>query len=133
MARHGILDRFRRPGSGSRALLCAIVALALAIRVLVPQGWMPDGTGGVMMCSGSAPVVMVPATHGGHEMPPGHGQDHPCPFAALGLAAAPPAGVAPLLPPAAVAAAGELVAHSIAVGHGLAAPPPPATGPPAFA
>ena len=128
-----LLQRLRRPGSGGRAWLCALLALALAIRLLVPQGWMPNGAGGVMMCSGSAPVAMASAMHGGQEMPAGHGQDHPCPFAALGLAAAPPAAVAPVLPPAAVTATGRSAAHAIAVGRGLAAPPPPATGPPAFA
>ncbi|MES2441785.1 MAG: hypothetical protein V4574_03075 [Pseudomonadota bacterium] len=116
----------------------ALLALALVARVLVPAGWMPaEGRGlAITLCSGgSAVAAWVDAAgkvHKGDHQPAG-APDHPCAFAGLG---APMLGgeVFPaILPASASDEAASLALTPAAVGRGLAAPPPPATGPPATA
>ena len=109
-----------------------MLAVAIALRLLVPVGWMPAPGGGLMICDGVAPAIHA-AHRGGHDQPAGHQQEHPCAFAALSLAMAPPATVPTVLAPATLTTGGRLAPLSVSVGRGLAAPPPPATGPPAFA
>lgn len=84
----------------SRVLVGLFVLPALALRVLVPQGFMP-GTGAddaptMQMCHGAGPLP-APTQHvpGGGHPAPGQGQHHqaPCVFATAG-AAAPPTPVA---------------------------------------
>ncbi len=124
-------------GMANRTRLAALLAVALVVRALVPTGWMPVATAqGVRLalCPGQdvTPPAMAGMHHGherdGKQPPP----DHPCAFAGLGLAAdtAPPF----VIPSAAPVAPPLVAAHPLAVtvGRGLAAPPPPATGPPAF-
>lgn len=127
-------QRLSRAGQGR---VIALLALALFVRALVPTGWMPVATAdglGMELCAGQAmaPQAMAGMKHGreqGKQALP----DHPCAFAGLGLAAdtAPPLVVVALalMPPPMLAPRGL----AIAIGRGLAAPPPPATGPPAFA
>ncbi len=135
-----------RPGR-PRTIALALLACALALRLLVPAGWMPvaDAQGlHLVLCSGSGPLEMpsphvLPAMAGmhqaGHTGHDHHHQgmpDHPCAFAGLGLALAEP--VLPMLAPVAIAAQTlvTLIPAAVAVGRGLAAPPPPPTGPPAL-
>ena len=128
-----------------------MLAAALFMRVLVPIGWMPvvDASGiHLEICSGWAkqpqPQPHNPhhMAHAGHHMPaekaPAHQHEpskhsgQPCAFSGLGLAflevaqplaivAAPDDEALPIHLPAAIPA------------RGLAAPPPPSTGPPALA
>ncbi len=115
------------------------------LRLAIPSGWMPvaDASGvRLIICTGmgptAAPVVTRKAVmaHGRHQMPSGQDHpagDHPCPFAGVALALAEPlsAGLEfPTRAPATVVAAADT---GVAVGRGLAAPPPPATGPPLLA
>lgn len=117
-----------------------LVLCALAMRMVVPQGfmWAADsgGVARIVICSGTMPAAMpgLNATrphddqrdHGGQEA------DHPCAFAAaasLDLASDPPRAI-PHAPRADAPVALHLFARP---GLGLAAPPPPKTGPPAFA
>lgn len=93
---------------------------------------MPVADGGgarLVPCSGAGPMVMG-AGHA-HDRHDGQSRvDSQCPFAAAAvpLLDAPPP---PLAPPAPRASYSEaLPAPAAAVGRGLAAPPPPATGPP---
>ena len=135
------MARFRRLSQRQRRLWMAFVALAMLVRLLVPAGWMPvaDAAGShLALCDGGMPVAkpMHGMRHGPtHGKAPMHHQgpsDHPCSFAGPAAALDTPVLDVPL-PPAAprhVAVTTHLVA---AIGHGLAAPPPPATGPPAFA
>ena len=123
-----------------------LVALALAVRLLVPAGFMPmTGKAGLEICAGqnadmSAMVSMpgmdmmqhampMQGTHHGDAMPGDH--DHDCGFAAaIGGAADLPTLVLPaMLAPVALPAAfvGPMI---VSPGLGLAAPPPPKTGPP---
>ena len=126
----------QRLSMANRGRLFAMLALALVVRALVPTGWMPVATDqGIRfeLCAGQA----MPPAAGMHHRHKGESQqtapDHVCAFAGLGLAAdtAPPPVMLALAPaPVPVAAPRAL---TVAIGRGLAAPPPPATGPPAFA
>lgn len=117
--------------------VAVLIALALVVRALVPAGWMPvaDGMGvRLALCPGQAPTAhAMPSMshgpeHGGKGLP-----DHPCAFAALGLAAGTVPPSLALLPRAVPVPAPIAQRDEGAIGRGLAAPPPPATGPPAFA
>ncbi|HEY1146059.1 MAG TPA: hypothetical protein VGE84_06940, partial [Allosphingosinicella sp.] len=67
----------------------------------------------------------------GHDKaPPGTAMDHPCAFAGFSAALAPVAFVK-LLVPLSIAAIVLMSSDEVAIGRGLAAPPPPSTGPPA--
>lgn len=125
-----------RSGLGRhKALALAVLACALALRMLVPQGWMAvsDNHGlRFVLCSGTGPLEMTMAMPGmaGHHDQSGHDrpmQDHPNAFANLGLALIEPMLIEPLL---LAAVALEPKALTVAIGRGLAAPPPPSTGPP---
>ncbi|MCW3835770.1 hypothetical protein ACFQ1E_05430 [Sphingomonas canadensis] len=123
----------------ARGLAVALVALALAVRVLVPSGWMPSAESrGLLLtlCSSASGAEIFVEIEG--KSGKGHGQgeqrDNPCAFAGLGMAFAAtdpvPAPAAPFHAQDRAPAAPALIA---AIGRGLAAPPPPATGPPATA
>ena len=104
------------------------------MRLLVPVGWMPATEQGfaITLCTGEGAVSAWVDDKGEiHKGKPSEQTSHPCIFAGFGAAfdistaidtvGAPvlPAGI---LPPSA--------AFVVAVGQGLAAPPPPSTGPP---
>lgn len=117
----------------------ALLALALAMRVLVPAGWMPAAGQGlaITLCSGEGAVTAwVDADGKIHKHDPAQGSmaDHPCAFAGMG---APMLGGDLPAPPAMLPAPRDEIARiaqaPAAIGQGLAAPPPPATGPPATA
>ena len=124
-------------------LALTLVACALAVKVLVPQGYMAaQGTSAmVTLCSGSGPemaAITIPLAdsgkqdgqggeHGGHKAP-----DGTCPFSGLGHAATP--GADPVLLLAAIA-------FVFATGFAVVALPaprrrawlsPPLRGPPAI-
>ena len=123
----------------SRALVALLLAVLLAGRMVVPAGWMPVRTAQgitVTLCSGSGLagaegwIDAAGKLHRGAK-PAGHAEPKdPCPFGAISAPAALPA--APALP-ALAPALGALIPAlplAVAIGRGLAAPPPPATGPP---
>ncbi|MDP2260449.1 MAG: hypothetical protein Q8J89_12125 [Caulobacter sp.] len=127
-----------RYGARWGAGVWAMVALAVALRLTVLPGYMIQAAPGaltVVICTANGAVsqaVDVPGTSSApHEQQDeGDGKAPVCAFAMAGATlaapegqiatAAPPSTAAPLLPPAGAAAPGR----------GLAAPPPPATGPP---
>ena len=123
-----------------RRLLLALFACAMLVRGLIPDGWMPvqAASGGIAVeiCSGLGhETIVLPGHDAQHDKAPAHDSsgDHPCAFAGAGLAGA-PAQFALLVPPLAGHFTPPLpFAALAAVGRGLAAPPPPPTGPPAFA
>jgi len=121
----------------SRALATVLLAAVLLGKLLVPGGWMPVQTGrGIEMtlCSGAAPLRLwlddAGKLHKGEQPGSEKAPKDPCPFGAL--AAPVQRGTAPVLAIVVVSAepAPRLVAPGVSVGRGLAAPPPPATGPP---
>ena len=130
-----------------RGLALALIACALAIRLAVPSGFMlmPGSNGAlptITMCSGQGVMTMpMPA-----RMDPASGRashddgrhqekapDHPCAFAAASAAV----DLAAILHPGAPTIIEMGVRpQSLAFAHpglGLAAPPPPKTGPPILA
>lgn len=133
---------------GANALLLALVGAALLARALIPAGWMPVGTAHgltIELCSGRTPggdtqqigaaQALLDAAMAGTAGRADHkgksdASEQPCAFAGLTQAAAPPAATPAL--PAPVADAPEVPSFALvaAIGRGLTAPPPPATGPP---
>jgi hypothetical protein len=125
-----------------RALFLAILAGALFLRLLVPQGWMSVADGGgwrITICSGTGPVNMAMPAGMSHAMKGMHqgtsdrdhgAADHPCAFANLALALDTPPVPVVDLPKLSEAFGLSLIPAPVAIGRGLAAPPPPATGPP---
>jgi hypothetical protein len=129
-----------------------LLGCALLMRVLVPAGWMPAaGQGlGIQICAdgmdgAAAARFAADAQHrfdralagsaAGHDRDDGgdhRDKSQPCAFAGLALpwtGSEAPVLAAPL-PPEPVFALPAAAPASI--GRGLAAPPPPATGPPAL-
>jgi len=116
-------------------LALALIALALALRVLVAPGFMPvmGAAGGisVTLCTGDGPVqIRLP----GKAPAPAQQAHDPCPYGALAvppLAPDAPVAVAAVMPPSAPA---PLARPSADRPHlGAPAPPPPSTGPPLLA
>lgn len=110
--------------------------LALALRLVVPSGWMPAvGAGGIKItiCSGAG---IVDATIGAdgkiHKSSPVNGaaKDSPCAFAGVSAADVSPELL--LLGWSSLAPAAVALIRYIAIGQGLAALPPPSTGPPSL-
>jgi len=124
----------------SRALVALLLAVLLAGRLAVPAGWMPVRTDtgfAIMLCSGTGPsegwIDAAGKLHRGHK-PSGESEaKDPCPFGALTAALALPAAPALAVIALPALAALPLFSPAVAIGCGLAAPPPPATGPPASA
>lgn len=132
----------------ARLSLCQLlVASALLLRALVPAGWMPapglaiqvcaDGSSGVTAQGFAAEAQRVfdaaLAGHEGDRDADRPGKDQPCAFAGLAMAwtgADTPELPEPLLFLMDVVPAAPAY---VAIGQGLAAPPPPATGPPLLA
>ena len=118
-----------------RNVAAILVVMALAVRVLVPAGWMPstENAFALTMCAG-ADTHTVWLTKDGklHKEDPskGKGASHaPCAFASASAVADVPtdAAVALSAPQTNVP---SITRYQLRVGQGLAAPPPRATGPP---
>jgi len=126
-----------RSGLFARVAL-AMAVMAVALRVLVPAGYMPGGPGesAIVLCTaqGLQSVVVDHAARGpSNPADDRSGEpktDHPCAFAGLAQAFAPTSPAAFTPAGWTVAAAPQARAPDAAPGRGLAAPPPPATGPP---
>jgi len=117
----------------------AAIAFALLLRVLIPAGWMPatDANGAIRIsiCTGmGAETAYIDRDGKLHKEAPGgtHHDPQPCGFGALaqGLTGAPAPAL--LLPLVAATAIELVTSHTVSIGQGLAAPPPPSTGPPSL-
>ena len=111
----------------------ALAFVSLALRILVPQGFMPSPTNplSIVICTGHGPMMMGMAEHGKPTKPSKDKTDHVCPFAA---------GAGSTL--ALDLHSAKLAPHTIELeilvgavldqipGRGLAAPPPPSHAPP---
>lgn len=134
------MDRLSRNRSTPAGLHLLILALALLARTFVPAGYMisPAASGAPLLtlCSGSGPVATTMAGHDktGHASDRSHHGDGsgnmPCPFVSLLAAATTPPPLLPVVPPSVIVSASSFPADIVATGRGLAAPPPPSTGPP---
>lgn len=134
-----------RPTAIARSLardaFLVLATLAIALRIMLPAGYMPGQATGntlpfaLVLCTGDGPMIIQPgeplgAHHGGAEGQ-ASAHDTPCPFAAQGVAVAPPTITA--IGQAKAVTYVELplaAASNLTPGRGLAAPPPPPTGPP---
>jgi len=117
----------------------ALIGFALLLRIIVPAGWMPttgaDGAIRISICTGmGAETAYIDRDGKVHkEAPSGtHHDPQPCGFGALGLGLNSAPGPTLILPFIAAAAVELAILQTAAIGHGLAAPPPPSTGPPSL-
>lgn len=124
--------------SGWRGVAVVLACLGLALRVLIPAGFMAAPTGSplpLVLCTGHGPMTLAAGALPGADQSPAkapsdkHAGDH-CVFAGHGAPALAPL-FAPVRPTALAAIeTRRLLPLGLAPGRGLAAPPPPATGPP---
>lgn len=134
--------------SGPRASFAVLLGCALMLRALVPMGWMPVADRGfrIELCTGvpDSPAAIAAQREAEHMLAAaigtsgkpskdhhgGKSPDQPCVFAGLGTPWASPASI--VVPALATIPERAVPAFSLAaaIGRGLAAPPPPATGPP---
>ena len=119
----------------TRTTLIWLFVAALFVRALVPAGWMPSSQEGrwVSICSGAGESQIWLDDQGApHKSGDKMSGDGACVFA--GTAALPTtAQSAVSFQVAEYNTAPNVVAASVTIGRGLAAPPPPQTGPPSFA
>jgi len=117
----------------------ALAVVALALRVAIPAGYMiaPAAQAGeapqMVICTGQgAMTVAVADSDKAPIKAPAKAVDHPCAFAAAGVPIPTPTTDGLAAP--AVAYAAEIVSPTPRQrpGLGLAAPPPPKTGPPSI-
>jgi hypothetical protein len=130
--------RVTRAFSPCRNIAAAFIVLALAIRVIIPAGFMPSSerSFALTICAGmDTQTVWMDKSGKLHKEDPSKGKsvDHqPCAFAGVPLASAvPPSDIQFAMPHLALAVP-VLVEREVRVGAGLAAPPPPAIGPPSL-
>lgn len=130
-------------GPRGHRLVAWMFAFALLMRVVVPQGYMlapaEDGLIRISVCTGNGAVQMAMDREGrlvAIDDAPSHDSDKTKPDCPFAVALSPTLPVSPnaLLSGPSLATIMQLppLAH-VAPGRGLAAPPPPSTGPPAFA
>jgi hypothetical protein len=120
-----------------RHVFLTLAVLALALKVLIPAGFMPGPAHGapLVLCTGHGAVAIDAADLAGKKSPANKpAPNAPCAFAGHGAAAAPPdltpVGVA-IRPPEPILAQ-PLATAGLTPGRGLAAPPPPSRGPPSL-
>ena len=128
----------QKPGRLGGAGL-ALAMLALVAQLLFPAGFMAD-TAGTAHQAGSIPIVICTAqgqivtawdvpSHAGSKKAPARSMAG-CPFAGHATASAPPVASVAATPVAFEAYLAPARAYAVFPGRGLAAPPPPAIGPP---
>ena len=127
-----------RTSSPFRNIAAAMILLALALRVIIPTGFMPSSERGfaLTICTGmDTQTVWMDKSGKLHKEDPSKGKSvehQPCAFAGTAMAAdvlsadfqvamAPVARATPVF-----------AKREVSVGSGLAAPPPPAIGPPSY-
>jgi len=117
----------------------ALIAFAMLLRVIVPAGWMPttgaDGAIRISICTGmGAETAYIDRDGKLHKEAPGgtHHDPQPCGFGALALGLNGGPAPALLLPFVAATAVERGAFQTASIGQGLAAPPPPSTGPPSL-
>jgi hypothetical protein len=121
----------------NRAAFAWVMALTIAVRALMPVGWMPSATAGqvISICTGDGVSAAVIGADGKiHKSDPAKAdhKDSPCTFAGTGLALAKLAAAIPALTLPPLVEESAVFSEQQSPGRGLAAPPPPKTGPPAL-
>jgi hypothetical protein len=128
----------RSPSSWPRCAFMAAALLALALQLLFPAGFMvaePGQAHGlpIVICSAQGQVLAdwdaLATPDAGHKKAPVKSMAG-CPFAGHAVASDPPAPAALAMPVAFETAQAPARPYLVFPGRGLAAPPPPAIGPP---
>jgi hypothetical protein len=119
-----------------RSFAAFLLVAVLATRMLVPAGWMPstEKAFAITVCTGIDTQTIWLGTDGKtHKQDPTKtdSADHqPCTFAGGSLMHLPSEGIATSQIAPAQSGVPSFRADSVTIGQGLAAPPPPSTGPP---
>jgi hypothetical protein len=119
----------------ARAPLAAAL-LALTVQLMFPAGFMAAQPGAghgmpIVICTLQGQVTMDwDALTGQHKQTPAKPMQQMCAFAGHAVADGPPAPMAVSQPVAFAVYVPAAVAYIVYPGRGLAAPPPPAIGPP---
>jgi hypothetical protein len=121
-----------------RNFAAALIVLALALRIMVPAGFMPstERSFALTICTGmDTQTVWMDKSGTLHKEDPSKGKSvehQPCAFAGAAIAADFLSSVSQIaMAPVALPLPG-FAKSEVSVGAGLAAPPPPAIGPPSF-
>ncbi len=125
----------RHRSEGWRSVCLTLAVLALALKVLIPQGFMLSERGPgfpLVICTGHGPLTLSDDGHGGSKDPAQKKSDAPCTGAG---------NVTPVTPSALAAVSEPIVLVAdhlhdgktldLMPGRGLAAPPPLSHAPPA--
>ena len=127
-----------RASSTFRNIAAALIVLALALRVIIPSGFMPSSERGfaLTICTGmDTQTVWMDKSGKLHKEDPSKGKSvehQPCAFAGAAMAAdVLSADFQVAMAPVALAIP-VFAKREVSVGAGLAAPPPPAIGPPSY-
>jgi hypothetical protein len=119
-----------------RNLAAAMILLALALRVIIPSGFMPSSERGfaLTICTGmDTQTVWMDKSGKLHKEDPSKGKSvehQPCAFAGTAMAADMLAADFHIAMAPVALAIPVFAKREISVGSGLAALPPPAIGPP---
>ena len=121
-----------RSGSGLHRAWLFAAALALVVRLIIPAGFMvgPSKTFQLIVCTGHGAALVHTATPGPAKTP--KTENHSCVFSGAPLATEAASASAPPVKMRWAAAPIPVLQLSLTPGRGLAAPPPPSQGPPAF-
>ena len=121
-----------------RNIAAALIVLALALRVIIPSGFMPSSERGfaLTICTGmDTQTVWMDKSGKLHKEDPSKGKSvehQPCAFAGAAMAAdVLSADFQVAMAPVALAIP-VFAKREVSVGAGLAAPPPAAIGPPSY-
>ena len=129
-----------RPTPAWRRAFLALAMLAVALKVLIPAGFMARTEQAapfpLVLCTSQGAVVADAAAlgHDSHEDQPAKSHhDSPCAFAGHGLGAAPPtASDAEVAVVAVYERGAPALPASVSPGRGVSGPPLPARGPPSL-
>jgi hypothetical protein len=119
-------------------MAAALIVLALAVRVVIPSGFMPSSERGfaLTICTGmDTQTVWMDSKGKLHKEDPSKGKsvEHsPCAFAGAAVADTVRTAHFESALSHITSAVTVFSASEVSVGTGLAAPPPPATGPPSY-
>lgn len=121
-----------------RKFAAVFVLMALSMRVAIPSGYMPSSERGfaLTICAGmDSQTVWMDKSGKLHKEDPSKGKSvehQPCAFAGAAIAADFPANALQIAMPPVALAAPVFAKREVSIGSGLAAPPPPAIGPPSY-
>ena len=121
-----------------RKFAAVFILMALAMRVIIPSGYMPSSERGfaLTICAGmDSQTVWMDKSGKLHKEDPSKGKSvehQPCAFAGAAIAADFPANSLQIAMPPVALVAPVFAKREVSIGAGLAAPPPPAIGPPSY-